>query len=46
MKGVADRSGDSYLPQHGNSGYSVTHYDLDLEYKVGPNRLAGRGLPT
>jgi aminopeptidase N len=46
MKGVADRSGDSYLPQHGNSGYSVTHYDLDLEYKVGPNRLAGRAVIT
>jgi aminopeptidase N len=43
---MRDRSGDSYLPQHGNSGYSVTHYDLELDYKVGPNRLAGRAVIT
>jgi aminopeptidase N len=38
----ADRSADSYLPQHGNGGYRVTHYDLELDYKPGPGRLAGR----
>ncbi len=43
---VLDRSGDSYLPQHGNGGYSVRHYDLHLDYHVGPNRLAGRAVIT
>jgi aminopeptidase N len=38
----ADRSSDSYLPEHGNGGYRVTHYDLDLGYKLQANRLAGR----
>jgi aminopeptidase N len=38
----ADRSTDSYLPEHGNGGYRVTHYDLDLGYKLRANRLAGR----
>ncbi|GAB2674524.1 M1 family metallopeptidase [Saccharopolyspora gloriosae] len=37
----ADRSTDSYLPAHGNGGYRVEHYDLDLDYRVGPNRLSG-----
>lgn len=34
-------SADDYLPAHGNGGYRVRHYDLDLEYRVGPNRLTG-----
>ncbi|WP_430495900.1 M1 family metallopeptidase [Micromonospora trifolii] len=38
----AGRSGDSYLPEHGNGGYRVRHYDLDLDYRVVSNRLAGR----
>ncbi|MEK8104070.1 hypothetical protein NKG94_01185 [Micromonospora sp. M12] len=38
----AARSGDSYLPEHGNGGYRVSHYDLDLDYRVVSNRLAGR----
>ncbi|HEX3590297.1 MAG TPA: M1 family metallopeptidase [Pseudonocardiaceae bacterium] len=38
----ADRSADSYLPQHGNGGYRVRHYDLDLEYRITANRLTGR----
>lgn len=38
----ADRSGDSYLPTHGNGGYRVQHYDLDLDYRIEPNRLTGR----
>ncbi|MEV8508875.1 M1 family metallopeptidase [Actinoplanes sp. NPDC051475] len=42
----ADRSTDSYLPEHGNGGYRVLHYDLDLDYRVGPNRLAGRATVT
>ncbi|WP_412542342.1 M1 family metallopeptidase [Longispora sp. K20-0274] len=36
----ADHSGDSYLPQHGNGGYTTQFYDLELDYRVGPNRLA------
>jgi aminopeptidase N len=40
----ADRSSDSYLPEHGNGGYRVTHYDLDLGYKVRSNRLAARAV--
>lgn len=35
-------STDSYLPAHGNGGYRVTHYDLELSYRPGPGRLAGR----
>ncbi|HEY1574517.1 MAG TPA: M1 family metallopeptidase [Pseudonocardiaceae bacterium] len=38
----ADRSADSYLPSHGNGGYRVRHYDLDLEYRIRTNRLTGR----
>jgi aminopeptidase N len=38
----ADHSEDPYLPEHGNGGYRVTHYDLELDYRIGPNRLAGR----
>ncbi|ASR37068.1 peptidase M1 [Prauserella marina] len=37
----ADTSGDSYLPSHGNGGYRVRHYDLDLDYRLVANRLAG-----
>ncbi|WP_158889142.1 M1 family metallopeptidase [Amycolatopsis anabasis] len=40
----ADTSGDSYLPAHGNGGYRVTHYDLDLDYRIGPNRLSGHAV--
>ena len=42
----SDRSADPYLPQHGNGGYHVEHYDLDLDYKVDPNRLTGRAVLT
>ncbi|OJF09444.1 M1 family metallopeptidase [Couchioplanes caeruleus] len=42
----ADRSTDSYLPEHGNGGYRVLHYDLDLDYRVATNRLAGRAAVT
>jgi aminopeptidase N len=42
----ADTSGDSYLPGHGNGGYRVEHYDLELDYRVGPNRLSGQAVIT
>ena len=42
----ADRSTDSYLPDHGNGGYRVLHYDLDLDYRVVSNRLAGKAVIT
>jgi aminopeptidase N len=42
----ADRSRDSYLPAHGNGGYRVQHYDLDLVYRLGPNRLDGHAVIT
>ncbi|WP_412734749.1 M1 family metallopeptidase [Krasilnikovia sp. MM14-A1259] len=42
----AERSTDSYLPQHGNGGYRVMHYDLDLVYRVAPNRLSGKASIT
>ena len=32
---------DPYLPSAGNHGYRVTRYDLDLSYRVEPNRLVG-----
>ncbi|WP_415854518.1 M1 family metallopeptidase [Sinomonas sp. G460-2] len=33
---------DPYTPGHGTDEYRVTHYDLDLDLKLGSNRLAGR----
>jgi aminopeptidase N len=42
----ADRSTDSYLPAHGNGGYRVLHYDLNLDYRVVSNRLAGQAVIT
>jgi len=42
----AGRPADPYLPGHGNSGYRVRHYDLDLDYRVVSNRLAGRASIT
>jgi aminopeptidase N len=42
----ADISSDSYLPAHGNGGYRVLHYDLDLDYRVVSNRLAGKAVIT
>ncbi|MBC8091873.1 MAG: M1 family metallopeptidase [Pseudonocardia sp.] len=35
---------NDYLPH--NDGYGVVHYDLDLDYKVAANRLAGRAVLT
>ncbi|MFI5590388.1 M1 family metallopeptidase [Amycolatopsis sp. NPDC051758] len=42
----ADTSGDPYLPTHGNGGYRVRHYDLNLDYKVAPNRLSASAVIT
>ena len=39
-------SADPYLPGHGDPSYTVEHYDLDLEYAVVGNRLAGRATLT
>ena len=33
--------GDPYLPAHGDGGYRVEHYDLDLDY--GPRRTGSTG---
>jgi aminopeptidase N len=40
----ASRSGDPYLPAHGNGGYRVEHYELDIDYKLAANRLTGRAV--
>lgn len=32
---------DPYTPEHGNRGYQVESYFLDLTYRVSSNRLAG-----
>jgi aminopeptidase N len=37
---------DPYLPRHGNDGYRVGHYDLELDYRLATNRLAGRAVLT
>ncbi len=37
---------DPYLPGTGNFGYRVSRYELDLEYKVAINRLAGSATIT
>jgi aminopeptidase N len=38
----ADHSADPYLPKHGNGGYTVGHYDLDIDYRLAQNRIEGR----
>ncbi|BBZ24765.1 M1 family metallopeptidase [Mycolicibacter hiberniae] len=38
--------GDPYLPDSGNGGYRVSRYELDLEYRVSSNRLAGTATIT
>ncbi len=37
----AASAGDHYLPGHGNGGYAVEHYQLELKYRLPTNRLAG-----
>ncbi|GAB3953491.1 M1 family metallopeptidase [Micromonospora vulcania] len=39
--GAAD-VGDPYVPGHGNGGYDVTHYGLDVRYDPATDRLTGR----
>lgn len=41
-----DHSADPYLPEHGNGGYRVDHYDLELDYRVAANRLSARARIT
>ncbi len=33
--------GDQYYPGYGNGGYDVRHYDLDVDYNPGNDRLRG-----
>ncbi|HEY1485054.1 MAG TPA: M1 family metallopeptidase, partial [Micromonosporaceae bacterium] len=42
----AERSEDTYLPKHGNGGYRVHRYDLDLDYRIPTNRLDGKAVLT
>ena len=35
---------DPYVPERGDAGYAVTHYDLDLDYRVSSNRLSGKAV--
>jgi aminopeptidase len=35
---------DPYTPDRGDPAYEVTHYDLDIDYKVSSNRLTGRAV--
>jgi aminopeptidase N len=35
---------DPYLPGHGDASYDVQTYDLDLEYRLEGNRLAGHAI--
>lgn len=43
MRGLAL---DPYAPGHGHAEYRVRSYDLELEYKVPSNRLAGQAVIT
>ncbi len=42
----SERSSDPYLPKHGNGGYRVRHYDLDLTYRLANNQLDGVATVT
>ncbi|MFF2521368.1 M1 family metallopeptidase [Streptomyces liangshanensis] len=45
VAGVTPRvlaAADSYLPTHGNTGYGVERYDLELTYRPSTGRLSGR----
>ncbi|GAA0548255.1 M1 family metallopeptidase [Paractinoplanes ferrugineus] len=37
---------DPYLPKSGNGGYRALHYELELDYRVITNRLAGKAVIT
>jgi len=40
--GRPDDETDPYLPRHGRAGLRVTRYELELDYRVGSNRLSAR----
>ena len=40
----AATNGDSYLPHSGNGGYLVSHYAIDLDYRVSANRLVATAI--
>ena len=42
----AEHSADPYLPRHGNGGYRVLHYALEIDYRVLTNRLGGKATIT
>jgi aminopeptidase len=42
----ADTAGDPYIPSHGNRGYKVASYELDIDYRVNSNRLTGKATIT
>ncbi|HET6299823.1 MAG TPA: M1 family metallopeptidase [Kribbella sp.] len=42
----ADTAGDPYVPTHGNGGYTVDSYELDIDYRVNSNRLTGKATIT
>jgi aminopeptidase len=42
----ASTAGDPYVPTHGNGGYHVESYELDLDYRVSSNRLTGKATIT
>ncbi|TWD81578.1 aminopeptidase [Kribbella amoyensis] len=42
----ATTAGDPYVPTHGNGGYTVSSYALDLDYRVSSNRLTGKATIT
>ena len=35
---------DRYMPGHGTSAYSVSRYELDLDYRLSANRLSARAV--
>ncbi|MEV5964695.1 M1 family metallopeptidase [Kribbella sp. NPDC051952] len=37
---------DRYVPTHGNAGYKVESYDVELDYRVNSNRLSGKATIT
>jgi aminopeptidase N len=42
----ATSADDPYVPTHGNGGYKVESYELDLDYRVNSNRLSGKATIT
>ncbi len=42
----ADTAGDPYVPTHGNGGYGVESYELDIDYRLNSNRLTGKATIT